>query len=177
MKPSNYSAATSASRIRFGVRSCSFGAVLVAASDAGICEIALGDDPEQLARELRARFPQAESDAGDWEFDDWAAKTVRLIENPAAVLDFPLDIRGTAFQRRVWRALSQIPAGEKTTYSQVAARIGAPNAARAVAKACAANVLAVAIPCHRVVRTDGALSGYRWGVNRKFELLRREAGA
>lgn len=162
------------SQIRFALGECSLGSILVAASEIGICAIALGDGPDLLARELRDRFPQAELIGGDHEFDQWVAKVVGFVEAPAIGLDLPLDIRGTAFQQRVWQALRQIPVGEKASYTDIAQRIGAPKAVRAVAGACAANTLAVAIPCHRVVRSDGSLSGYRWGVKRKAELLRRE---
>jgi AraC family transcriptional regulator of adaptative response/methylated-DNA-[protein]-cysteine methyltransferase len=162
------------SRIRFSLDECSLGSILVAASEIGICAIALGDDPDLLARELQDRFPQAELIGGDHEFDQWVANVVGFVEAPAIGLDLPLDIRGTAFQQRVWQALRQIPVGEKVSYTDIAQRIGAPKAVRAVAGACASNTLAVAIPCHRVVRSDGSLSGYRWGVKRKAELLRRE---
>jgi len=175
MTPSDYRAGGANSRIRFALGECSLGSILVAASEIGICDIALGDDPDRLARELQDRFPQAELIGGDNEFEQWVAKVVGLVEAPAIGLDLPLDMRGTAFQQRVWQALLQIPVGEKVSYTDIAQRIGAPKAMRAVAGACAANTLAVAIPCHRVVRSDGGLSGYRWGVERKAELLRRES--
>jgi AraC family transcriptional regulator of adaptative response/methylated-DNA-[protein]-cysteine methyltransferase len=174
MTPSDYRAGGPNSRIRFALGECSLGSILVAASEIGICAIALGDDPDLLARELQDRFPQAEQIGGDHEFDQWVAEVVGFVEAPAIGLDLPLDIRGTAFQQRVWQALRQIPVGEKASYTDIAQRISAPKAVRAVAGACAANTLAVAIPCHRVVRSDGSLSGYRWGVKRKAELLRRE---
>ncbi|WP_446811143.1 bifunctional DNA-binding transcriptional regulator/O6-methylguanine-DNA methyltransferase Ada [Methylomonas sp. 2BW1-5-20] len=174
MTPSDYRAGGTNSRIRFALGECSLGAILVAASDIGICAIALGDDPDRLARELQDRFPRAELIGGDSEFEQWVAKVVGFVEAPAIGLDLPLDMRGTAFQQRVWQALLQIPVGEKVSYADIAQRIGAPKAVRAVAGACAANTLAVAIPCHRVVRSDGGLSGYRWGVERKAELLRWE---
>ncbi|MGY6277960.1 bifunctional DNA-binding transcriptional regulator/O6-methylguanine-DNA methyltransferase Ada [Methylomonas sp. MgM2] len=177
MTPSDYRAGGANSRIRFALGECSLGSILVAASEIGICAIALGDDPDCLARELQDRFPQAELIGGDNEFEQWVAKVVGFVEAPAIGLDLPLDIRGTAFQQRVWQALRQIPAGGKVSYADIAQRIGAPKAVRAVAGACAANTLAVAIPCHRVVRSDGGLSGYRWGVERKAELLRRESQA
>jgi AraC family transcriptional regulator of adaptative response/methylated-DNA-[protein]-cysteine methyltransferase len=147
----------------------------VAASPIGVCAILLGDDPEALARELEDRFPRAELAGGDPEFEAWVGQVVGLVESPRIGLDLPLDIRGTAFQQRVWRALREIPVGTTASYADIAARIGAPKAARAVARACAANELAVAIPCHRVVRHDGRLSGYRWGVERKRALVEREA--
>ena len=130
-----------------------------------------------LARELQDRFPQATLIGGDAVFEQWVAKVVALVEAPGIGLDLPLDVRGTAFQQRVWQALRDIPAGHTASYAEIAARIGAPAAVRAVAQACGANALAVAIPCHRVVRSDGALSGYRWGVERKRTLLAREAAA
>ena len=174
MTPSDYRAGGANSRIRFALGECSLGSILVAASEIGLCAIALGDDPDHLARELQDRFPQAELIGGDNEFEQWVAKVVGFVEAPAIGLDLPLDMRGTAFQLRVWQTLKQIPVGEKVSYTDIAQRIGAPKAVRAVAGACAANTLAVAIPCHRVVRSDGGLSGYRWGVERKAELLRRE---
>lgn len=161
--------------LRVAVGDCSLGAILVAASAKGICAIALGDDPDALLRELQDRFPKAELIGGDADFEQWVARVVGLVEAPALGLDLPLDIRGTAFQQRVWQALRAIPPGTTMSYAELAARLGAPRAARAVARACAANPLAVAIPCHRVLRTDGALSGYRWGVARKRALLAREA--
>jgi AraC family transcriptional regulator of adaptative response/methylated-DNA-[protein]-cysteine methyltransferase len=164
-------------RIRFALGKCTLGAILVATSERGLCEIALGDDPDVLARDFLARFPQAELTTGDSAFDDWVARVIGFVEMPASGLDLPLDMRGTAFQQKVWQALRQIPAGTKLSYSEIAARIGAPKAVRAVAAAIAANALAVAIPCHRAIRLDGSLSGYRWGVERKAELLRRESAA
>ncbi|TAK64756.1 MAG: methylated-DNA--[protein]-cysteine S-methyltransferase [Methylobacter sp.] len=164
----------SASQIRFALGECSLGSILVAISERGVCAIALGDNPESLVRDLQDKFPQAELIGADHDFEQMFAKVVGFIEAPALGLDLPLDVRGTAFQQRVWQALREIPAGTTISYSEIAQRIGAPKAVRAVAGACATNILAVAIPCHRVVRTDGSLSGYRWGVERKSELLRRE---
>lgn len=175
MAPSNYRKGGAGTEIRFAIGECSLGSILVAASRRGVCAILLGDDPDRLARQLQDRFPRATLIAGDQEFEEIVSKIVGLVESPAVGLDLPLDIRGTAFQQRVWRALRKIPAGSTVSYSELARRIGAPKAVRAVAQACAANTLAVAIPCHRVVRTDGGLSGYRWGVERKQALLRREA--
>lgn len=161
--------------------------ILVAQSDRGICSILLGDDPDLLTRDLQDRFPLANLIGGDptfeqitfeqITFEQTVAKVVGFVEAPALGLDLPLDIRGTAFQQRVWQALRKIPPGSQTSYSDIAKLIGCPKSARAVAQACAANALAVAIPCHRVVRNDGSVSGYRWGVSRKMELLEREAGA
>ncbi len=161
--------------IRFAIGQASLGAVLVAATDKGVCAIMLGDDPDVLARTLQDRFPRAELIGGDSEFERMVAAVVGLVEAPAGRLDLPLDIRGTAFQERVWQALRAIPAGKTATYGEIAQAVGRPKAVRAVAQACAANPLAVAIPCHRVVRTDGDISGYRWGVERKRALIAREA--
>lgn len=177
MTPTRYRAGGIDTEIRFAIGACSLGAILVARSERGVCAIALGDDPDTLARELQDRFPNARLIGGDAAFERLVAQVVGLVEAPALGLDLPLDVRGTAFQRRVWQALRELPVGTTASYAAVAARIGAPTAARAVAQACAANPLAVAIPCHRVVRTDGALSGYRWGVERKRALLAREAAA
>jgi AraC family transcriptional regulator of adaptative response/methylated-DNA-[protein]-cysteine methyltransferase len=163
--------------IRFAVGDCSLGAILVAASERGICAILLGDDARELARDLESRFPRARLEPGDDEFQQWVGRVVGFVEAPQLGLDLPLDIRGSAFEQRVWRALRDIPPGATASYAQVAAAIGAPASARAVARACAANPLAVAIPCHRVVRSDGALAGYRWGVERKRALLDAECGA
>ena len=162
--------------IRFALGLCSLGSILVAATERGIAAITFGDDPDALLRDLQDRFPAAALVGGEAGFEALVARVVGFVEAPATGLDLPLDIRGTAFQERVWRVLRDIPAGRTLTYAEVAARLGAPKAVRAVAGACAANALAVAIPCHRVVRTGGALSGYRWGVARKRALLAREAG-
>ncbi len=161
--------------IHFAVGQCSLGAILVAATGKGVCAISFGDDPDTLVRDLQDRFPKAELIGGDAEFEQLVARVVGFVEAPGRGLDLPLDIRGTAFQQRVWEALQGIPAGSTASYAHVAATIGAPSAVRAVAQACASNTLAVAIPCHRVVRSDGALSGYRWGIERKRALLDREA--
>ncbi|HCW21193.1 methylated-DNA--[protein]-cysteine S-methyltransferase [Achromobacter sp.] len=163
--------------IRFAVAQCSLGALLVAASSTGICEIALDADPEQLVRNLQDRFKAARLIGADTEFEAWVAAVVGFVEDPSRGLDLPLDVRGTAFQRRVWEALRDIPAGTTATYTDIAERIGSPRAVRAVARACATNNIALAIPCHRVVRTDGSLAGYRWGIDRKRVLLAREAQA
>src|ERR671922_248272 len=175
MTPSNYRAGGASTEIRFAVGECPLGSILVAQSERGVCAILLGDDPGKLVRDLQDRFPRANLIGGDAEFERLVSKVVGFIEAPALGLDLPLDIRGTAFQQRVWQALREIPAGSTASYADIADRIGAPNSVRAVAQACAANALAVAIPCHRVVRNDGALSGYRWGVDRKRALLKREA--
>jgi AraC family transcriptional regulator of adaptative response/methylated-DNA-[protein]-cysteine methyltransferase len=174
MTPTSFRSGGAGVSIRFAVGESSLGQVLVAATDKGVCAIFLGDDPEALARELRDRFPKALIRSADESFNRWVTRVVGLVDDPAAGLDLPLDIRGTAFQIRVWEALRRIPAGKTASYTEVARRIGRPTAARAVAAACAANPVAIAIPCHRAVRTDESLSGYRWGVKRKAELLKRE---
>lgn len=163
--------------IRFTVAQSSLGLVLVARSGAGLCAVLLGDDAAQLERDLRTRFPGASLAEARDALGDLAESIVRHVESPGTVLDTPLDVRGTDFQRTVWDALRDIPAGSTTSYSEVAARIGNPKAVRAVARACAANTLAVLIPCHRVVTTEGKVTGYRWGIDRKRALLQREAAA
>ena len=163
--------------IRFAVGECSLGSILVAATDKGVCAIALGDDPDALVRALQDRFSNAKLIGGDREFEKQVAKVVGFVEKPARGLDLPLDIRGTAFQRRVWDAIRAIPPGSTATYTQLAKRLRMPKSVRAVAQACASNAIAVAIPCHRVVRMDGSLAGYRWGVERKRALLEREKAA
>lgn len=175
MQASQYRAGGAGTTIRFALGQCTLGAVLVAQSERGICAILLGDDPEPLLQQLQDQFPRAKLIGGDAAFESVVAQVVGFIEAPAKGLDLPLDVRGTAFQQRVWQALRAIPPGSTASYSEIARRIGRPEAARAVAGACGANAIAVAIPCHRVVRRDGSLSGYRWGVARKQELLRREA--
>ncbi|WP_207207822.1 bifunctional DNA-binding transcriptional regulator/O6-methylguanine-DNA methyltransferase Ada [Methylibium sp. Pch-M] len=177
MTATRYRAGGAGTAIRFAIGQCSLGAILVAQSERGICAILLGDDPDALAHDLQDRFPQARLIGGEADFEDWVARVVGFVEAPGLGLDLPLDVRGTAFQQRVWQALRDIPPGRTASYTEVAARIGAPTAVRAVAQACAANALAVAIPCHRVVRSDGALSGYRWGVERKRQLLALEREA
>jgi AraC family transcriptional regulator of adaptative response/methylated-DNA-[protein]-cysteine methyltransferase len=174
MRPSEYRSSGRGTAIRFAVAACNLGSLLVAASDKGVCAILLGDDPGALVRDLQDRFRNAELIGGDREFESWVAKIVGFIEAPRVGLDLPLDLQGTAFQQRVWQALRKVPAGKTVSYAELAKRIGAPTATRAVAQACGANPIAVAIPCHRVVRTDGSLSGYRWGVERKRQLLERE---
>ena len=175
MTPSHFRAGGARTDIRFAIGACSLGSILVARSDRGVCAILLGDDPDVLVRDVQDTFPQANLIGGDGEFEQLVASVVGFIEAPAVGLDLPLDIRGTAFQQRVWQALRQIPAGSTTSYSEIARRIGSPKSVRAVAQACGANTLAVTIPCHRVVKHDGTLSGYRWGVERKRALLEREA--
>jgi AraC family transcriptional regulator of adaptative response/methylated-DNA-[protein]-cysteine methyltransferase len=184
MTPSTYRAGGADTEIMFAVGECSLGSILVARSGRGVCAIFLGGDPDTLARDLQDRFPRANFIGGDAVFEQLVAKVVGFVEAPARGLDLPLDIRGTAFQQRVWQALREIPSGSTASYTEIANRIGvsrlgasklgASKSARAVAQACAANVLAVAIPCHRVVRKGGGISGYRWGVERKQALLARE---
>jgi AraC family transcriptional regulator of adaptative response/methylated-DNA-[protein]-cysteine methyltransferase len=176
MAPAKYRDGGADAEIRFAVGECSLGSILVACSERGVCAILLGDDPDGLVRDLQDRFSRARLVGADEGFERLVAKVVGFVEAPRAGLDLPLDIRGTVFQQRVWQALRDIPVGSTASYADIARRIGAPKAVRAVAGACAANAVAVAIPCHRVVRADGALSGYRWGVERKRELLEREAG-
>lgn len=175
MTPSRFRAGGANEEIRFAIGQTSLGALLVASSKKGVASILLGDDPDELLRDLQDRFPRARLIGADREYEALISRVVGFVENPGLGLDLPLDVRGTAFQRRVWRALQEIPVGARVSYSEIARRIGSPNSVRAVAGACAANTLAVAIPCHRVVRNDGALSGYAWGVERKRTLLDREA--
>ena len=177
MTPTAFRSGGANTEIRFAIGECSLGSILVAASERGVCAILIGDDPDALARDLQDRFPRAHLVGGDSQFEQLVAKVVGFVEAPALGLDLPLDVRGTAFQQRVWRALREIPAGSTVSYSQIANRIGAPKAVRAVGAAVGANPLAVAIPCHRVIRNDGSLCGYRWGVERKRALIEREAVA
>ena len=177
MKPTAFKKGGAGAEIRFAVGECWLGSILVAATERGVCAILLGDDPDGLARELQDRFPNARLIGGDAAFEHLVARVVGYIEAPGRGLDLPLDVRGTAFQQQVWQALRAIPPGSTATYSEIAKRLGRPKSVRAVARACASNPVAVAIPCHRVVRTDGSLSGYRWGVERKRALLDREKAA
>src|SRR5246500_3359851 len=175
MTPSQYRTGGANEEIKFAVGQTSLGAILVASSKKGVAAILLGDDPDKLVRNLQDRFARADLVGADRDYEALVARVVGFVEAPRIGLDLPLDIRGTAFQRRVWQALQEIPVGATVPYAEIARRIGAPTAVRAVAGACAANNLAVAIPCHRVVRSDGSLSGYAWGVERKRVLLDREA--
>lgn len=177
MTPTRYRAGGANMDVWFAIGECSLGSILVAATARGVCAILLGDDPEELVHDLERRFPRARLLGGDAGFEQLVAQVVGLVESPRVGAALPLDVRGTAFQQRVWQALRGIPMGATASYAEIASAIGAPGAARAVARACAANALAVAIPCHRVVRNDGELSGYRWGVERKRALLDREASA
>ena len=175
MKPADFRAGGKNSEIKFAIGACSLGAILVASTGIGVCAILIGDDPSALLRDLEDRFPNAQLIGGDRVFERSMAKVIGYVDSPGDRFDLPLDVRGTAFQHKVWRALQDIPAGATASYTDIAARIGKPKAVRAVAQACAANPVAIAIPCHRVVRNDGALSGYRWGIARKQALLETEA--
>ena len=177
MPPASYRRGGKEETIRVALGECSLGSILVAATDMGVCAIHLGDDPEVLLRDCEDRFANAHLVGGDEDFEKLVARVIALVEAPALGHELPLDVRGTAFQQRVWQALRAVPAGSTMSYAEIAARIGAPGSARAVARACATNPVAVAIPCHRVVRRDGGLSGYRWGVERKRTLLERERGS
>jgi AraC family transcriptional regulator, regulatory protein of adaptative response / methylated-DNA-[protein]-cysteine methyltransferase len=174
MRPKDFRAGGAGETIHFAIGECSLGSILVAASEKGVCAISMGDNPAKLAQELQDRFPKAKMVGGDRDFEKLVSRVVGFVEAPQIGIDLPLDVRGTAFQQRVWEALRMIPAGTTASYSEIARRIGLPRAVRAVAKACASNTLALAIPCHRVLRSDGNLSGYRWGVERKRALLKRE---
>lgn len=177
MTPSRYRAGGTNEEIKFAVGESSLGAILVASSNKGVVSILLGDDPDALVRDLQDRFPKARLVGADRDYEALVARVVGFVEAPGIGLDLPLDVRGTAFQQRVWQVLQEIPVGETVSYIEVARRVGSPKAVRAVAGACAANNLAVAIPCHRVVRQDGELSGYAWGVERKRALIEKEARA
>jgi AraC family transcriptional regulator, regulatory protein of adaptative response / methylated-DNA-[protein]-cysteine methyltransferase len=175
MTPRRFRAGGAHEELRFAVGQCSLGAILVASSGKGVASILIGEDAEELVRNLQDQFPRATLIGGNREYEQLVARVVGFVEAPGFGLDLPLDVRGTAFQQRVWKALQEIPAGQTASYRDIARNIGSPRAVRAVAGACAANAIAVAIPCHRVVRSDGALSGYRWGIERKRALLEREA--
>ncbi|MBK1832999.1 bifunctional DNA-binding transcriptional regulator/O6-methylguanine-DNA methyltransferase Ada [Roseibacillus ishigakijimensis] len=174
MKPQSYRDGGVGETIRFAVGECSLGAVLVASSEKGICALSLGDEPEKLVRELQDQFSKADLVGGDRDYEKLVSEVIGFLETPRTGWTLPLDVRGTAFQIRVWNALREIPPGRTLGYRELAERIGCPKSARAVASACAANKIAVAIPCHRVTRSDGTLSGYRWGVTRKRTLIERE---
>lgn len=177
MPAARYRAGGRGLTIHYALSPCSLGEVLVAATPSGLCAVLLGDMPAPLQADLQRRFPHATLLAASSEFAATVAEVVQLIETPQQGLSLPLAVQGTAFQQRVWQALTEIPPGETITYAELARRIGVPSAVRAVATACAANPVAVAIPCHRVIRADGSLAGYFWGLERKAELLRREMGA
>ena len=175
MTPSQFRRGAPDAEIKFAVGECSLGVVLVAASEMGVCAILFGDDAESLRNDLKKQFPRARLVGGDEAFEALTTKVIDFVEAPGRGLDLPLDVRGTAFQHRVWDALRRIPAGATASYAEIAKAIGAPKSVRAVARACASNRIAVAIPCHRVVASDGSLSGYRGGVERKRALLVKEA--
>jgi len=175
MTPKAYKKGGANETIRFAVAQSSLGAVLVAATEKGICAITIDDDADTLVKDLQDRFPKAELIGADKGFEKTVAQVIGLVEDPTKTINLPLDIRGTAFQQKVWKALRKIPAGKTVSYTDIAEKIGSPQSVRAVAGACAANKIAIAVPCHRVVRTDGDLSGYRWGVARKCEILKRES--
>ena len=177
MTPTQYKKGGQNEEIRFAIGESSLGAILVASSGKGVASILIGDDPNALVEDLQDRFPRARLVGGDADYEKFVARVVGLVEAPRLGMDLPLDVRGTAFQQRVWQALREIPAGRTASYTEIAARIGSPSSVRAVAGACAANNIAIAIPCHRVVRNDGNLSGYAWGVERKRALIAREAVA
>ena len=177
MRPAAFRSPGTGAHISYALGQCFLGVILVAASAKGICAILLGDDPQALVHDLAARFPKAAISPADASFNAQIAQVIAFVEAPSAGLDLPLDICGTLFQHKVWQALRAIPSGQTLSYAQLAERIGQPKAVRAVAGACAANTLAVAIPCHRIVKSDGAVSGYRWGVERKKALIEREADA
>jgi AraC family transcriptional regulator of adaptative response/methylated-DNA-[protein]-cysteine methyltransferase len=175
MTPTAFRSGGAAAEINFAIDQCSLGPILVAATGAGVCAIFFGDDAPSLRAALQRQFSRARLQAGNDAFKDTLAKVIAFVEAPRSTFDLPLDIRGTAFQHRVWEALRRIPPGTTASYAEIAEAIGASGSARAVARACAANPIAVAVPCHRVVRSDGSLSGYRGGVDRKRALLTREA--
>jgi AraC family transcriptional regulator of adaptative response/methylated-DNA-[protein]-cysteine methyltransferase len=174
MKPSTYKRGGAGELIRYSVSKCPLGYLLVAATDKGVCSIILGDVPEPMVQDLQSQFPKANLERGGKVFSEWIKQVVRFINEPAKGLGLPLDVRGTAFQQRVWTALSKIPIGTTKSYTQIASEIGAPKSIRAVARAIASNRLALAIPCHRVIRASGDLCGFRWGVKRKQKLLESE---
>lgn len=175
MQSQQFQRGAAAITLRYGIVPCALGMLLLAATDKGICRIELGDCAQELIDALRQQFPRAQLAAMDAQIEHWLRELVQFIEHPTGALHLPLDIQGTAFQRQVWQALQDIPPGTTVSYAQIAARIGKPRAVRAVATACARNNLALVIPCHRVIRGSGELAGYRWGIERKRELLHREA--
>jgi len=182
MTPADYRRGGTGIAIRYTTLRVAVGTLLVAASERGICAVALGDNESKLVADLRTEFPRAAIERVDAGRDEWLAAMIERvsaqigIDQPSGDVTVPVDIRATAFQWRVWQALQRIPRGETRSYTQIAAEIGAPRAVRAVASACARNRLAVVVPCHRVIRADGSLGGYRWGMARKRALLDHEAG-
>jgi AraC family transcriptional regulator, regulatory protein of adaptative response / methylated-DNA-[protein]-cysteine methyltransferase len=174
MTPAAYSKGGNGARIRYAIAPYSAGKALLAVTDKGVCSVKLGDDPARLVQELEGEFSQAELIHADVELRDWMSNLLRRLEGKVDLPELPVDVRATAFQRRVYEELKRIPAGETRTYSQIAKKLGGESGRRAVARACATNNVAVLIPCHRVVRSDGGLAGYRWGMGRKEELLANE---
>jgi AraC family transcriptional regulator of adaptative response/methylated-DNA-[protein]-cysteine methyltransferase len=174
MSPSTFRAGGAGASIRYAIGRCTLGRILVAASDRGVCALSLGDDPDELVRDLQRRFPGAEHIARNKSFTELVRKVITFVDDPSIGWSLPLDLRGTAFQHRVWQALREIPLGTTQTYAELAARIGRPTATRAVGRACGGNPVAVIVPCHRVVGKSGSLTGYRWGVDRKAKLLNQE---
>lgn len=177
MTPAEFRRRGAGVELRVASAPCSLGHVVIAATSRGIAAVRFGSDPRALVRELREEFAEARIEAADAQLAEWIRQVVRLVDGIGLGRELPIDVAGTEFQRRVWAVLRQIPSGETVTYAELARRIGQPRAVRAVAGACAANPAAVVIPCHRVVRSDGDLGGYRWGVKRKRALLRAEASA
>jgi len=174
MTPATYSKGGNGVRIRYAIAPYSVGKALLAVTDKGVCSVKLGDNPDRLVRELEGEYPKAEIIQADDELRDWMGILLKRLEGDVSLPDLPIDVRATAFQRRVYEELKRIPAGETRTYSQIAKKLGGESGRRAVARACATNNVAVLIPCHRVVRTDGGMGGYRWGLNRKEALLAQE---
>ena len=174
MTPAAYGKGGDGARIRYAIAPYSAGRALLAVTVKGVCSVKLGDDPERLRAELEGEYPKAELLQADEQLRDWMSNVLRRLEGEVELPDLPIDVRATTFQRKVYEQLKRIPAGETRTYSQIAKKLGGESGRRAVAKACATNNVAVLIPCHRVVRTDGGLGGYRWGIERKEHLLARE---
>jgi AraC family transcriptional regulator of adaptative response/methylated-DNA-[protein]-cysteine methyltransferase len=174
MTPAVYGQGGHGVRIRYSISTYSGGKALLAVTDKGICSVKLGDDPAKLVRELEGEYAKAEIIRADGEFSEWTANLLRRLEGDVDLPDLPVDVRTTAFQRRVYEELKNIPAGETRTYSEIAKKLGGESGRRAVARACATNEVAVLIPCHRVVRSDGGMGGYRWGLGRKERLLEQE---
>jgi len=177
MTPGTYGRGGKGMRIQFAVVSSPLGRTLVGATERGLCAIMLGDSDQHLEGELRREYPRADITPMNEGFEDWVAALTGYLEGRSGRLDLPLDVQATAFQWRVWKALQQIPSGTTRSYKEVAVALGEPRAARAVARACATNRVALVVPCHRVVRSDGTLGGYRWGVGRKRRLLEQEKTA
>jgi len=177
MTPAAYKKGGNGEQIRYAVAQYSAGKALLAVTDKGVCSVKLGDDPARLLQELIGEYPNGELIPGDNQLRDWMSNLLRRLEGEIDLPELPIDVRATAFQRRVYEELKRIPAGETRTYSQIAAKVGGESGRRAVARACATNNVAVLIPCHRVVRSDGGMGGYRWGLERKEALLAQERGS